>query len=126
MLNFASNEADQSDYMHRQILRYVTHACSVFCEYLVASSERVKCAGFSAIRLMLSHGLKPRFFIVKGDSGKSTETEKMLDLLKFDALSLTAEVENTRKGQSTFKNNLTPQERIVIHMAYLLTARFED
>jgi len=75
---------------------------------------------------MLSHGLKPRFFIVKGDSGKSTETEKMLDLLKFDALSLTAEVENTRKGQSTFKNNLTPQERIVIHMAYLLTARFED
>ena len=94
--------------MHRQILRYVTHACSVFCEYLDASSERVKCAGFSAIRLILSHGLKPRFFVIKGEKAAATETDKILELLKFDALSLSAEVESTRKGQSTFKNNLSP------------------
>lgn len=129
VLNFASNEIDQSDYMHRQILRYVTLACSVFCEYLVASSERVKRAGFSAMRLILAHGLKPRFFVIKGNGapgqGKS-ETEKILDLLKFDALTLSEEVQSTRTGQSRFKNNLTPQERIVIHMCYLLTVRFQD
>jgi len=62
VLNFASNEADQSDLMSRQILRFITLACSVFCEYLVANSERVKCAGFSAMRLILAHGLKPRLF----------------------------------------------------------------
>lgn len=81
--------------MNRQILRYITLACSVFCEYLVASSERVKRAGFSAIRLILSHGLKPRLFVVKGNSqsqGGKSETDKMLELLKFDALTLSEEV----------------------------------
>ena len=105
VLNFASNEADQSDMMHRQILRYITLACSVFCEYLVASSYRVKSAGFSAMRTILYHGLKPRFFTVKNDK---TDTEKMLELLNFDALSLSSEVQKTRSGQNSLNNNLTP------------------
>ena len=76
--------------MHRQIVRYITLACSVFCEYLVADSERVKNAGFSAMRMILSHGLKPRFF-TQSKQGKG-ETEKILELLNFDALSLSEEV----------------------------------
>lgn len=87
---------DKSDLMSRQILRVITLACSVFCEYLVADSDRVKNAGFSAMRLILSHGLKPRFFQQK--PSKKTESEKMLELLNFDALSLSAEVEKTRSG----------------------------
>ena len=63
VLNFASNETTNDDgVMHRQILRYITLACSVLSEYLVSGSERVKNAGFSAMRMILSHGLKPQFF----------------------------------------------------------------
>ena len=129
VLNYASNENDKSDLMHRQILRYVTLACSVFSEYILATSERVRSAGFSAMRLIISHGLQPRFFNIQGDQKQSQGTsndQMMLDLLKFDALSLTAEVESTRRGQNKFKTNLRPQERLVIHMCYLLTARFES
>ena len=125
VLNFASNEMDQSDLIHRQILRYITLACSVFSEYLSASSMRVKNAGFSAMRLIISHGLKPRFFVVKEAQVKS-ETDKMLEILNFDALTLSEEVHKTRSGQTSYKNNLSPQERIVIHMCYLLTNRFEE
>ena len=78
------------------------------------------------MRLIISYGLKPKFFQQQVTYKPVSETEKVLDLLKFDALSLSAEVESTRRGQTTFKNNLTPQERIVIHMCYLLTTRFED
>ena len=103
-------------------------ACSVFSEYLLATSERVRSAGFSAMRLILSHGLQPRFFKIQQHPAaqtKSTNEQMMLDLLKFDSLSLTEEVESTRRGSSKFKTNLTPQERLVIHMCYLLTNRFE-
>ena len=41
VLNFASNEADQSEFMQNQILRYITLACSVFCEYLAGANYRV-------------------------------------------------------------------------------------
>lgn len=81
------------------------------------------------MRLILSHGLKPRLFVSKQQTqgqGSKSETEKILELLKFDALTLSEEVQSTRTGQSRFKNNLTPQERIVIHMCYLLTTRFQD
>ena len=113
----------------------MTLACSVLCEYLIASSERVKFAGFSAMRLIITHGLKPRFFVSQAAKGTSSrpgvgaaksETDKMLELLKFDALSLSEEVESTRRGQAAYKTNLTAQERIVIHMCYLLTTRFEE
>ena len=73
----------------------ITLACSVFAEYLVADSERVKNAGFSAMRLILSHGLKPRFF---QENKNKSESEKMLELLNFDALTLSEEVEKTRTG----------------------------
>lgn len=77
------------------------------------------------MRLIISHGLQPRFFTVQNERPK-TETEKMLELLNFDALTLSEEVQKTRSGQTSYKNNLTPQERIVIHMCYLLTNRFEN
>ena len=84
------------------------------------------------MRLIITHGLKPRFFVNqaskagKGNSGAKSETDKMLELLKFDALTLSEEVESTRRGQAAYKTNLTAQERIVIHMCYLLTTRFEE
>ena len=48
----------------------------------------------------------------------------MVELLNFDALSLSEEVQKTRSGKTSFGNTLSPQERIVIHMCYLLTTRF--
>ena len=50
----------------------------------------------------------------------------MVELLNFDALSLSEEVQKTRNGKTSFGNTLSPQERIVIHMCYLLTTRFQD
>lgn len=58
------------------------------------------------MRLIISHGLKPRFFTVQKSIAK-TETEKMLELLNFDALTLSEEVAKTRSGQSNYRNNLT-------------------
>ena len=98
VLNIASNEMDQSDLMHRQILRYVTLACSVFCEYLVSGNPRVKNAAFTAMRLIISHGLKPRFFHVEKPSHAKTQSEKMVELLNFDALTLSEEVQKTRSN----------------------------
>ena len=90
--------------MHRQILRYITLACSVFCEYLVAGSDRVKFAAFTAMRLIISHGLKPRFFNIQNPQIK-TQSDKMVELLNFDALTLSEEVQKTRSGKTSFGNN---------------------
>ena len=97
VLNYASNESDQSDFMQKQILRYITLACSVFCEYLAGSNARIQRAAFSAMRLILMHGLKPWLF--KAVSAKTKkQDDDVLELLKFDALTLSEEVKNVRQS----------------------------
>jgi hypothetical protein len=53
------------DHSKKEILRYVTIAFSVFCEYLCAQTERVRRAAASAIRIIFSSGLNPDLFIRK-------------------------------------------------------------
>ena len=109
--------------MQRQILRYITLACSVFCEYLAGDNSRLQRAAFSAMRLILSHGLKP--WLLKDLGGTKKKKDDMLELLKFDALTLSEEVKNVRDSAGGGFSQMTPQDKIVIHMCYLLTNRFE-
>ena len=125
VLNYASNEKDKSDYMKKQILRYVTLACNVLCEFLLIENQRICMAAFSAMRLILSHGLKPALFIQSGDAKKS-KTDEIMELLNFDALTLSEEVKNMRKTGGGGVTKHTPQEKIVLHMCYLLTNRFAE
>ena len=76
-------------------MRYITLACSVFCEYLAGSNMRIQRAGFSAIRLIIAHGCKPWLFKAAPQKGKKKEDDVM-ELLKFDALTLSEEVKNVR------------------------------
>lgn len=45
------------DYSKKEILKYVTMAFSVFCEYLSAEADRVQRAASSAMRIIISNGL---------------------------------------------------------------------
>jgi len=48
-----------------------------------------------------------------------------MELLKFDALTLSEEVKNVRQSSGAAYSSISAQDKIVIHMCYLLTTRFE-
>jgi hypothetical protein len=50
------------DHSKKEILRYVTIAFSVLCEYIVAQTERVQRAAAQAIRIIITNGLTPQLF----------------------------------------------------------------
>lgn len=105
----------------------MTFTFSVLSEYLVGEGERVQRAAFNAIRLLLQHGLQPKFFQEEKQSnkptkGKSKRDENILELLKFSELSLNEEVKNMRAGGSKL---LSGKDKLMIHMLYLLTSRFQ-
>ena len=106
VLNHASNETNKSEFMQRQILRYITLSCSVFCEYLAGDNSRLQRAAFSAMRLIMSHGLKP--WLMKDLGGAKKGKDDMLELLKFDALSLSEEVKNVRDSAGGGFSQMTP------------------
>lgn len=104
----------------------MTFTFSVLSEYLVGEGERVQRAAFNAIRLLLQHGLQPKFFKEEQSNnpakGKSKRDENILELLKFSELSLNEEVKNMRAGGSKL---LSGKDKLMIHMLYLLTSRFQ-
>jgi hypothetical protein len=53
------------EHSKKEILRYVTIAFSVFCEYLCAQTERVRRAAASAIRIIFSSGLTADLFTTR-------------------------------------------------------------
>lgn len=75
------------------------------------------------MRLMLSHGLSPDLFKRETKSNKD-EPLDIIDLLKFDALSLSEEVGKMKSTGGAGLTGMSPQDRLVIHLCYLLTNRF--
>ena len=61
-------------YWKDEILRYTTMAFSVFSEYLVSETDRVQRAAASAIRIIISNGLKPELFMEKAQTKASDIT----------------------------------------------------
>jgi hypothetical protein len=126
VLNLCSVQASSQQQANQQILRYMTFTFSVLSEYLVGEGERVQRAAFNAIRLLLQHGLQPKFFkedqSAKPIKGKSKRDQNILELLKFSELSLNEEVKNMRVDGSKL---LSWRDKLIIHMLYLLTSRFQ-
>lgn len=109
------------DFSKRQILRYVTIAFSVFCEFLVAETERVQNAALTAMKLIITHGLSQNLFRLN-DSVQSSDITAILSL---DALTISQEVDNIRNDRRTRKQ-YAPQDKLLIHICYLLSTRFEE
>ena len=67
-------------------------------------------AAFSAMRLLVSHGLKPTHFDLDQESKgkKKTETEDIMELLNFDALTLKEEVRNMSRNAGAGISQRTP------------------
>ena len=126
VLNLCSVQTSNQEEANQQILRYMTFTFSVLSEYLVGEGERIQRAAFNAIRLLLQHGLQPKFFKEdqsgKPTKGKSKRDQNILELLKFSELSLNEEVKNMRVGGSKL---LSWRDKLIIHMLYLLTSRFQ-
>ena len=126
MLNFCSVPSSGSDATSKSILRYLAFTLSVLSEYLVCESERIQRAAFNGIRLIIQHGLQQKFFKteqIKSEKAKSKRDQNIVELLKFDELTLNEEVRNMRRSGGQGKQ-LSGKDKLVIHMLYLLTSRF--
>lgn len=123
-LNFASSQ-QPDEYLSKQILRYLTIAFSVFCEYLACDTDRIRRAAFSALRLLVTHGLKVSFFRESG-AGQEKASGKLdiESIMNLDAMTICEEVENIRNDRRS-KKKLSAQEKFLIHICYLLSSRFE-
>ena len=102
-----------------EVLRYISACFSVYCEYLMNTTVRIRNAAFQALRLILQQCLKREYFIREEDKTASRQ-----DVLSLDAMSLVEEVTNMRKGQES--HALSNADKLIIHLRYLLTSRFED
>ena len=79
------------------ILRYVSACFSIFCEYFVNTSSRVRNAAFSALRIILSHSLKKEFF-----RNNQSQNNLAAEILSLDVLSLNDQMMNMmREGKSS-------------------------
>jgi hypothetical protein len=110
------------DHSKKEILRYITIAFSVFCEYLCSQTERVQRAAAQAIRIIFSNGISPSLFQIK-ESKKSEDD--ITAILSLDALTISEEVENIRNDRRS-KKKFSAQDKLLIHVCYLLSTRFEE
>ena len=101
--------------MKKQILRFVTISFRVICEYLLCEAPRIRSAAFAAIRLIISYGLKPSMLL--------EEKDDLSLILNFDALTISAEVENIRNDR---RSKLSGTDKLLVHICYLLSSRFES
>ena len=117
MLNLATTQGIKGN----DVLKYVSACFSVFCEYFQHANAKIKNAAYSALRLLVQQGLKKEYFANNGGNNKSNTQE----ILSLDALTLNEEISNMRKGAGG-RSGVTNADKIVIHMRYLLTSRFDD
>ena len=110
------------DHSKKEILRYITIAFLVFCEYLCSQTERVQRAAAQAIRIIFSNGISPSLFQIK-ESNKSEDD--ITAILSLDALTISEEVENIRNDRRS-KKKFSAQDKLLIHVCYLLSTRFEE
>ena len=100
VLNFSSTK-NPDDYLKKEILRYITITFSVFCEYLVAQTERVQKAASAAMRIIISNGLNQNLFqYTNNDNNNKTDITEILSL---DALTISEEVGNIRNDRRSRK-----------------------
>lgn len=88
------------DLSKKEILRYITMAFSVFCEYLGAQAERVQRAAASAMRIIISNGLTTGLFQLKNPVKAADDITEILSL---DALTISEEVDNIRNDRRSKK-----------------------
>lgn len=71
----------------------------MFCEYLAADAERIRRAAYSAMRLLISHGLKCNLLWIeeKKEGAVKTDIESILSGL--DQLTISEEIENVRNDR---------------------------
>ena len=74
------------------VLKYVSACFSIYCEYLVNTTTRIRNAAFQALRLILTHCLKKEYF--KNDK----KQYQIADILNLDALSINDQIMNMRRG----------------------------
>ncbi len=89
MINLATTPSFSSN----EILKYVSACFSIFSEYFINTSLRVRNAAYSALRIILTQSLKKEYFTEKSQNNLAAE------ILSLDALTLDEEVSNMRKGQ---------------------------
>lgn len=58
MMNYATSGGVKGN----DVLKYVSICFSIFCEYLVNTTLRIKNAAFQALRLIVTHCLKKEYF----------------------------------------------------------------
>lgn len=92
-------------------MKYVSACFTVYSEYLLNTTLRVRNAAFQALRMILSQSLKREHFIAR-----AAQTE----VLSLDAFTLIGQEDQINVS------GLSPQDRLVIHLRYLLTTRFEE
>ena len=88
MMNFSSSVNVGGN----NVLKYVSACFSIYCEYLVNTTTRIKNAAFSALRLILTHCLKKEYF--KNDK----KQYQVADILNLDALSINDQIMSMRRG----------------------------
>lgn len=115
MMNLATSQGVRGN----EVLRYVSACFSVFTEYLLNTTVRVRNAAFSAMRLILQQCLKREYFTENG-----AQTSIKSDLLTLDSMSLGEEIFNMKRGSTG--EHLTNADKLIIHLRYLLTKRFEE
>jgi hypothetical protein len=115
ILNFATSQGVNGN----DVLKYVSACFSVFCEYLLNTTARIRNAAFTALRMITSQALKKEYF----QAGSIQSQAKSTDALLLDAMSLGEEVINLKRGAPTQMSNA---DKLIIHLRYLLTSRFEE
>ena len=111
------NLATTKYYQGYDILRYLTACFSGFCEYFVNTTNRIRNAAFSALRIMFTQCLKKEYFTSSyKQSGLTSE------ILSLDALTLDEEISSMRKGKGSMSNS----DKLVIFLRYIMASRFEE
>ena len=73
------------------------------------------------MRLIITYGLKPALFVSDEPQPKNDITS----ILNLDVLTISQEVDNIRNDRRS-KKQYSAQDKLLIHLCYLLSTRFED
>lgn len=72
------------------------------------------------MRIIISNGLTPALFSIE----VTEKSDDITAILSLDALTISEEVENIRNDRHSRKN-FSAQDKLLIHICYLLSTRFE-
>lgn len=119
MANYSTSQGPRPN----DILKYVSACFSIFCEYFVNTSARIRNAAFTALRIILTHSLKKEYFQQQGES--AIRNNLTAEILNLDALSLNDSMISMMKSGNS-QQGISQADKVIIFMRYLLTTRFEE